>query len=231
MSKSQDLILDFVRRNYERQEERGRQVIQSLPFFATSLGALLAGIGVIGGHVETLQGRQALTAKILLGVVLVLALVTIACIGRALPGPYDTREIAGPRALIMRAQKLDAEHRAGGESADEVDARVLAELQAELTEQMASAVEFNRTINLRRLAWQKAAFAALIASLLFGFVTLSGVLVLHQTGADHERDTIRLEPDAAAGTKRDREAAPPHRATAVIRAAANRPELLPRTAH
>jgi hypothetical protein len=231
MSKSQDLILDFVRRNYERQEERGRQVIQSLPFFATSLGALLAGIGVIGGHVETLQGSQALTAKILLGVVLVLALVTIFCIGRALLGPYDTREIVGPRDLIMRAQKIDAQYRACGEPVDEVDARVLAELQAELTEQMASAVEFNRTINLRRLAWQKAAFAALIASLLVGFATLFGVFVLHQTGADHERSDVRLEPGATAGTERGPEHAPPHRATAVARTEANRTKLLPRAAH
>jgi hypothetical protein len=40
MSKTQDFLFDFARRSYEREEQGNDAILDTLPFFATSLGAL-----------------------------------------------------------------------------------------------------------------------------------------------------------------------------------------------
>jgi len=177
MSKTQDFLFEFSRRSYEREEQGNDAILRTLPFFATSLGALLAGLAVMGGRIESLPPSREPVAYVLLGLVLILALAAIVCIGVAVVFTRSARLLAASVRVVERAQQLSARHAAAHAGATDaaIDTMVLFDLRDSLIQEMSIAADENRLANVSRMRWLKSAIAALTLSLIVAFVTMFGL--------------------------------------------------------
>lgn len=200
MSKTQDFLFEFARRSYEREEQGNDGILRTLPFFATSLGALLAGLAVMGARIESLPPGRVALAYELLGLVLILALVSIVCVGFAVVFTPKARLTAGAIEVVERAQGLDSLHYAADPSATDaaIDGMVLFDLRFALIQEMSIAADKNRLANVSRMRWLKSAIAALILSLIVAFITMFGLLASRATRTDYgTRQTDAVGPGAA----------------------------------
>jgi hypothetical protein len=214
MSKTQDFLFEFSRRSYEREEQGNDAILRTLPFFATSLGALLAGLAVMGGRIESLPPDRVPLAYELLGLVLILALVAIVCIGVAVVFTRDALLIASAIQVVERAQELNVLHNGANPSATEaaIDDMVLFDLRVGLIQEMSIAAVENRLANVSRMRWLKSAIAALTASLIVAFVTMFGLLASSGTRTDHGKNQTNAVANRATqpgnGAGREQGAAP-----------------------
>lgn len=196
---------------FRRELEVDENIVRSLPFFATSIGALLAFVSLARDSLPPVGASPLPVATYsLLGLTIVALLGTLCFIAVSLRRRTQPLPMTEPD-LVRYAEELTAyyaaaaDDRTAGAGSEEVadrDRAVVAELRAIMIEQLAAAASAIRTQNLRRLAARSRAFSTLLAALFFA-LGLFGAILIGRTvdggqDARHARsDPAPVEPPAA----------------------------------
>lgn len=212
---------------FRRELEHEENVVRSLPFFATSIGALLAFIGLIQDSLPPIElAVLPIAVHVLLGLTLVSLLALLWFLydslrRRTLPEPMNEAD------LVRYAEELTAYYAAasttepsttgaGTHPVADRDRAVIAELRGILIEQLAAATSAIRTNNLQRLTARSRAFSTLLAALLFALVLFATILMASTVdgGLDARHDRSDPAPvDQAAAQRQGRNPAEADSAT------------------
>lgn len=204
-----ELTAEYVERQVteglRRELEHEENVVRSLPFFATSIGALLAFLGLVRDSLPSVQ-----ITPLALTVYTFLALAVLALLAllwflydslrlRSLPLPMTEPD------LVRYAEELTAyyataattDDRPAGAGSEEVvdrDRAVVAELRAIMIEQLAAATSAIRAQNLRRLAARSRAFSTLLVALFFALALFGAILIGRTVDGGQDARHARSHP-------------------------------------
>lgn len=173
------LVADGFKRELEQEEN----IVRSLPFFATSLGVLVAFMGLTRPMLPPLSWKWDV---IVLYGLLVLTLTSLAALlaflWRALrwhehAAPVQTGELAGYASELHAYYRAAEAQRADTDPEVTVESAIVADLRALSIRQMSDAAATMRRDNLIRLRARARAFAALLAALSFAFCLMIAILM------------------------------------------------------
>ena len=223
------LLQDFYRQEIGAEED----VFRSLPFFAASLGALVALLNYSAAQLPTwpqvaracgsgsaaARDGPAIACVWPVGLV---ALCLIAVVGLSVAALWflflairqrEYRRVGPESAIVARARALHAYHAEAGVQADGLDALVVADLRDQLLEPFADALAKNRAVNSARYRDRARAVICLLLSLLFAL--LATTLLAMWT----KSETLPASTVSASPPRRQEEARP-----AVTKPAAHGPK-------
>jgi alpha-beta hydrolase superfamily lysophospholipase len=178
-SKTQDFLESFLRERHRREMDEEENIIRSLPFFATSLGALVAALGLANQRGGALSLAERPVATLMAWGIILSTSVALLSLLMSLIGVTAMLEIARETELIEYADRLreEASARHARPQDDQVSARideeVLIALRGAVLQQLAEAAEAGRQQNRVRKRWRGSALVALICALTLTFALLA----------------------------------------------------------
>ncbi|HSK40525.1 MAG TPA: hypothetical protein VK943_12230 [Arenibaculum sp.] len=175
----------LVADGFGRELDQEEGIARSLPFFATSIGVLVAFIGLAQPTLEPFSWAvwPVIVYGLLAGVVASLAalLVFLSLVVRHETFKYPMDE----KALIDYAAELTAYYEAaadpGGQQdvidVEAVEKAVVDDMRNAMTEQLAAAGAVSRANNAKRLRARSRAFAVLLLALVFAWGLVTAILI------------------------------------------------------
>lgn len=191
----------LVAQSLQRELEQEESFLRSLPFFATSLGALLAFIGLMRPGLPPLAAAPlTLLTYLLLALTIVTVLGTVWFLSRALGRLTEVRPLM-EGDLVRYAGELTAyyaaaERRSGSSPADN-DRAVVAELRALVIDEITGAAAAVRTANPGQRDARPRAFRTLLAALFFALALFAAISVQSLIDGAPGRGSSRPDPRAA----------------------------------
>ncbi|WP_298333595.1 hypothetical protein [Asticcacaulis sp.] len=183
-------ILDGLKRELDQEEN----VVRSLPFFATSMAALLALLGLTREPIS--KAEPGLLLWVILGLVGLIGVALVAIIILMfLATKRQSQDLLMPeKDLIAHARRLEETYNDIAEDKRRAEA-VRASVRRDITEQLAAYAQELRGINVYRLALRARMFSLLTAAVVCATLLISAIIFLEreERTRDEQRKGVSSE--------------------------------------
>ncbi len=200
-------ILDGLKRELDQEEN----VVRSLPFFATSMAALLALLGLTREPISKAEPGWLLGLVLLLGLLVAAALVRIIILMFRATKRQKQDQVMPEKQLVEFARLLEESYSDIENPKQRADT-VRASLRRDITDQLAAYAQGLREINVYRLSLRAQMFTFLTVAVVCATLLISAIIVLEREERSrdepHQQITREAVPVPGTATGQDQRQGP-----------------------